>query len=158
MEINWEEKCKENEIRIQELRTLVLTLENKLKENGIPLPEQTAFIERLSSDNRIARLLLDGTYEELKKYAEDMEKLCRKFTCKVTYRDLGIWTMSPKAEIETVASSLLTCLCGTGPLNRVDILKGLSGRILPGKLTLLLGPPGSGSSSIKLLYLLGKLS
>ena len=145
MEINWEEKCRENEITIQELRKLVQTLENVLQQHGIPLPEQKAFVERLSSDNRFARLLQEGTYEELKKYAEDMEKLCRKFTCKVTYRDLDIWTMSPKAEIETVASSLWTCFCGPGPLNRVDILKGLSGRILPGKLTLLLGPPGSGS-------------
>jgi hypothetical protein len=133
------DKCSENEQYIAEL-------ENLLKVHSIPLPERKILLHRAKSDTKILHTLLkDGTVEEYKILLEQVKKHHRKFTTFVCYHDLGIWTKIARTSIPTVGNELSKCVCGPGPLNRVDILKGLSGRILPGKLTLLLGPPGSGS-------------
>ena len=133
-------KCREYEKYIEEI-------ENLLKVHNIPLPEGISPVENGKSKDKPI-LMKDGTIDELRPLLDQIQKYHRKFRTFICYRDLGIWTMSPKSKIPTVGGALLKCLCGPGPLNRVDILKDLSGRILPGKLTLLLGPPGSGSSPI----------
>lgn len=60
----------------------------------------------------------------------------------------------PKTRIPTVGSTFRDLLlCGTGPKQRIDILKNLTGRIATGKMTLVMGPPGCGeiSSSLSIL-------
>lgn len=51
----------------------------------------------------------------------------------------------PKTHIPTVGSTIKDLLlCGTSPTQRIDILTNLTGRIAPKKMTLVMGPPGSG--------------
>ena len=131
-------KCRSNEEYITELEAL-------LKEHNISLPQRKVLIQHAKNDPAIlGRLLKEGKVEEYQALLDEIKKYFRTFRTYIGYRDLGIWTMLPKAEIPTVGGALYHCFCGKGALNRVDILKGLSGRIVPGKLTLLLGPPGSG--------------
>lgn len=55
----------------------------------------------------------------------------------------------PKTKIPTVGSTIRDILLfGQGPKQRVDILKNLTGRIATRKMTLLMGPPGCGKSSL----------
>ncbi|CAM9211888.1 unnamed protein product [Ectocarpus fasciculatus] len=75
----------------------------------------------------------------------------------VQYRDLSFWGMVPKTTIPTVGSTFKHMIFGSGPKHRTDILKGLTGRIRPGKMTLLMGPPGCGKSSL-LKALAGQLA
>jgi ABC-type multidrug transport system ATPase subunit len=46
----------------------------------------------------------------------------------------------------SLGNMMKNLLVGPGPKHRVDILNGITGRILSGKLTLVLGPPGSGKT------------
>jgi ABC-type multidrug transport system ATPase subunit len=52
--------------------------------------------------------------------------------------------MVAKKAIPTVGTALKNFLLGSGPKERVDILKDLTGRIMPKTMTLLMGPPGCG--------------
>lgn len=67
---------------------------------------------------------------------------------------IGYWLDAPEASIPNVGSSFAKMFMGSGTRHRVDLLKGLTGRILPGKLTLVLGPPGSGMYICLFLILL----
>jgi hypothetical protein len=75
-----------------------------------------------------------------------LKDLVRPLHVTVRYKNLNLWTMAPEPSIPTVASSLLGMVGVGEKKRRVDILKNVSGRIAPFKMTLLLGPPGSGRS------------
>ena len=140
-------KVEGNEKYIVELQQKISNLEKILTAHDIPLPdliEPTETAEDLPSISAKKLLLNEGTIQEYKSFLDRIQKYHRKLKTCINYNELGIWTMLPKTGMLTVGSVLKLGLCGLGPLSRVDILKGLSGRILPGKLTLLLGPPGSG--------------
>ncbi|KAJ1423367.1 P-loop containing nucleoside triphosphate hydrolase protein, partial [Ochromonadaceae sp. CCMP2298] len=66
----------------------------------------------------------------------------------VQFRDLTYWTSAPEKRIPTVGSTLKKMLLGAGPKHRVDILKGLTGRLQPCTMTLLMGPPGCGKTTL----------
>lgn len=128
-------------------------LEKLLSDNGIPLPERKQIILRAMSDKKFTYVLEQGSFDELVKLFENFKDLTRRFNITVSFRNLGVWTMMAKGGIATVGSTLMKLLCGPGKLRRVDILKGISGRILPGKFTLVLGPPGAGKqTSIKIIF------
>jgi ABC-type multidrug transport system fused ATPase/permease subunit len=110
-------RCSANQAYIEALEKLLI-------EHGIPLPDRTAFIKLEKSGLRPRTV--EGYVGLL--------------------NEVGIWTMAPKQKIPTVGTALKGLFFGSGPKVRIDVLKGVSGRILPGKLTLLLGPPGSGKS------------
>ena len=63
------------------------------------------------------------------------------------YQDLGFYTKVTEKDFATVGSTFKRLICGSGPKHRVDIVKNLTGRIQRGKLTLVMGPPGSGKST-----------
>jgi ABC-type multidrug transport system ATPase subunit len=62
---------------------------------------------------------------------------------------LDLVTNVPKErKIASVSSVLMNLLCifNPSPKEELHILSNLTGRILPRKMTLLIGPPGSGKS------------
>lgn len=144
VEENLINKCIEYEHYIKELENLLIA-------QGIPLPEKNSVADRTTSllahpltvDASQDEISLGGI-DELQIILNKFEKHRLNFPVNISYCDLNIWTVMPKAEIATVGSTLKNCVCGPGKLRRVDILKGISGRIPSGKVTLLLGPPGSG--------------
>lgn len=83
---------------------------------------------------------------ELISALEKLKELHKPFHVTIDFKDLSLWAMAPKEKIETVGTAILQMFMGSGPKHRVDILKGLTGRISPYRLTLLLGPPGAGRS------------
>lgn len=64
----------------------------------------------------------------------------------VTYINLGFSADIAQSRIPTVGTELRRLFCGPGKRRKIDILKGLTGRLLPGRMTLILGPPGCGKS------------
>ncbi len=126
-------------------------LENLLKSNNIDIPEyisaadDEAEAEQLLSRKRVASLV-DGSAASMHQWMEKVKDVVKIYQVTVTYRDLNYWTMTPEAKIPTVGSTIREILMGTGPKHRVDILKGMTGMIRPGKMTLVMGPPGAGKT------------
>lgn len=81
-----------------------------------------------------------------------VKELQKPFHVTIDFKDLSLWTMAPKENIQTVGTAILQLFMGSGPKHRVDILKGLTGRISPYKMTLLLGPPGAGRTGNLCLF------
>lgn len=72
----------------------------------------------------------------------------------IVYENVSFYTMVPdEKKIATVGSTIMKLFCGSGPKHRVDIVKNLSGRIQRGKMTLVMGPPGTFQSFKMVLYL-----
>jgi shikimate kinase len=142
--------CKDLKSKRLEIQAYNEQLEALLRAHNIPLPkkeEATNVInfENSEKSNSIG-LLKDANEQEIKHLLEKVKKLYNNFTVTVTFRDLGFWKMVHEDKITTVGSTIKSWFCGSGPKHRVDILKGITGRLKPGCLTLLLGPPGSGKS------------
>lgn len=78
---------------------------------------------------------------------QEVRKMARPRTVVVRFRDMGYWTNVVKSEIKTVGSALKALILGSGKKRRLDILKSLTGVILPGRMTLVIGPPGCGKST-----------
>jgi ABC-type lipoprotein export system ATPase subunit len=127
-------------------------LERLLQTNNIPLPEPPTNTRRVKGTQlAIATkhglgIMRDGNVEELKRLMDNVHKFHRSFPVAITFKDLSYWTMAAETQISTVGNSLYRLFCGSGPKRRIDILKGLTGRFLPNKMTLILGPPGCGKS------------
>jgi SpoVK/Ycf46/Vps4 family AAA+-type ATPase len=137
--------------KLNESNAYIAALEKLLSERGIPLPDRSAFISAVLSSDPSKRsgyigLLKTASMEELHALLEKVKKLRRKFAVTVKFKDFGVWTLSSKKVIPTVGTALKRLILGAGHRERSDILKGLTGRIAPQKLTLLLGPPGCGKS------------
>eukprot|EP01034_Spumella_vulgaris_P003714 gene3714-4760_t len=65
--------------------------------------------------------------------------------------------MVPKKKIPTVGSSFVSMIAGSGKKSRVNIIHDLTGRILPKRMTLVMGPPGCGKTTF-LKALAGQLT
>lgn len=95
------------------------------------------------------RLLQDGNVEELERMIEERKHLFRPQDISIEFYDLNFHTTVDAdrqiASVSTVLWNLLT-FWKPKPQKRVNILANATGRILPRKMTLLLGPPGSGKS------------
>lgn len=129
-------------------RLYIEQLERLLLENHISIPElilPNKLVDRqLSHDSGI---MADGTLSSLEKSVNRIKDYSSQYEINIQYRNLTFWNSVPEERISTVGSSLRSFLfCGSGTKHRVDIIKDLTGRILPGKMTLLMGPPGCGKS------------
>ena len=143
-------------------RQYIAALEALLRERGIEVPAttdiETGFTRsRKYSQSAALELLPDAEYETLRQNFAAVAKLVRMDDVEVQYRDLSFWGMVPKTTIPTVGSTFKHMIFGSGPKHRTDILKGLTGRIRPRKMTLVMGPPGCGKSSL-LKALAGQLA
>jgi len=90
------------------------------------------------------RMMPDGSLIALAESLKATEGHNRMHEVNIQYRNLSFWNTMPKKTIPTVGSSILKMFMGGGPKERVNIIKDLTGRIMPKTMTLLLGPPGCG--------------
>lgn len=137
----------------------ITVLEALLKENGIDLPAKLEPAHERPRKYSTVELpfLPDAEYETLKESFAKIAKLSHIDEYEVQYRGLSFWGMVPKTHIPTVGSVIREIFFGAGPKHRTDILHDLTGRIRPRKMTLIMGPPGCGKSSL-LKALAGQLN
>ncbi len=90
---------------------------------------------------RTATIMNDGSLEELAKSVEESIRHMQRYEIAVQYRNLTFWNEMPELTIQTVGSVLTGA---SGEKKRVNVLNDLTGRILPKRMTLVMGPPGSG--------------
>lgn len=141
--------------KIQENKVYIDRLESILKDNNLPLPEHERYSQIRSAEDLIGkRLLKDGSREEIEALLLRMKKLYRSMHVTVKFQNLNFWTMAPKPKIPTIATTFHDMFFGSfAPKYRINILKDLNGQFVPFKMTLVLGPPGSGRSGIYLFIL-----
>lgn len=128
----------------------IQTLQTILTAHGIeipPLPEVVHHsMPRLLIDSD--HVMQDGSFESLDKTISKLKQYINILPIDVQYHDLSFWGMVSRTRIPTVGSTLKDLLFfGIGAKQRVDVLKNLTGRIASQKMTLVMGPPGSGKSS-----------
>ncbi len=140
----------------------IAVLEEALHEQGIEIPE--AHIDRnlYAKEERIKNgLLQQGTAEEIQILINNQKQYLRDNDFPVEFYDL---TMSTEVPVEREIFSVSTVLYNiflpwkafNKPKREIHIISNLTGRILPRKMTLLIGPPGSGKS-VLLKGLAGRL-
>jgi len=130
-------------------RSYISDLEMFVMENGLQVPEELKKKREVVPALVVAEhenVMKDGSLESLAKSFERTKPHSMNYEIKVQYRNLSFWNNMPKHKIPTVGSSFKELFMGSGKKERVDIIKDLSGRILPGRMTLVMGPPGCGKS------------
>lgn len=129
-------------------RAYIKELERLLNENHVPIPEVVHEIKKRLTHkktvDRVDGIMTDGSLSSLAKSIERVTNLTNRYEINVQFRNLTFWNEMPKKSIPTVGSSFKSMLCGSGKKHRVDIIKDLTGRILPRTMTLVMGPPGCG--------------
>jgi hypothetical protein len=132
-------------------KTHIHDLEDLLHEKGIEIPE---FVHEFKKHNDLARerrfsgLMEDGSLEALTKSVERHDDHIHRYEIQVQFRNLTFWNMAAKKTIPTVGSEFLSIFLGGGKKERVNIINDLTGRILPKRMTLVMGPPGCGECFI----------
>lgn len=128
----------------------IAELERLLKELHVEIPEKAIqakrVVRQVSNSADTSLLMKDGSMAALAKSIERIKGHTHTYEINVQYKNLSFWNALPEKTIPTVGSTLRSMVFGSGPTKRVDIFKDLSGRILPQKMTLLMGPPGCGAS------------
>ena len=126
-------------------RNYISDLEMFVMENGLTVPaEFKDRHEKKTAPAAVALLMEDGSLDSLAKTFERIKPHAMIYEVKVQYRNLTFWNDMPKKTIPTVGSAFKGLLMGSGKKERVNIIKDLTGRILPGRMTLVMGPPGCG--------------
>ncbi len=98
--------------------------------------------------------LQDASKEDISEVLNYIKNVTKPQHVTVKFRNLSLWTVAPEPSIPTVLTTLASPICGTGKKRRIDILKNLNGCLEPYRMTLLLGPPGSGRSGIYYIWLI----
>jgi len=124
-------------------RNYIADLEMFVMENGLEVPEEIKHRHE-RRDTKDEGLLQDGSLDSLAKSFDRIKPHSMNHEINVQYRNLTFWNDMPKKTIPTVGSNLKSIFMGPGKKQRVDIIKDLTGRILPGRMTLVMGPPGCG--------------
>lgn len=132
-------------------KTYIAELEKLLSNHGIEIPPDIVPEHTVVKRNLNDRIMLDGSLNSLTKSITSIAGHNNMHEIYVQYRNLSFWNMAPERKIPTVGSTIKGIFLGSGPKRRVDILKDLSGRILPKTMTLLMGPPGCGELSSLLI-------
>lgn len=150
-----------HEISIQQsaYKRRIEELERALQEHGIEVPEDEAFeqITAPPSTRRFVGLIADGSAKTLTEVMQKVVKYRQGTEMGLQFKNLTFWTMQTPSAIPTVGTAIKSLFCGRAPAQRRDILKGLTGRIAPNRLTLVLGPPSSGKTTF-LKALAGRLN
>lgn len=140
-------------------------LEEALEENGIEIPRiavaQDEEAGKVAADNVYGKVLEDGSVDAIRNLLEQRKHIMRNLETNIEFHNLRYSTkVNVKRTIPTVGTLLTSLLCWWKCFpeeKEIDILAEASGRIASKKLTLLIGPPGSGKS-VLLKALGGKLA
>lgn len=136
-------------------------LEEVLQSHGIelPLPLEPWTSSGHQGDVKPNAVLQVGSIEEIEHLIDETRKVSRDSNVAIEYHNLRVTRrLNAKNEIISISSiveSLFT-FWQRPEKKDVEILADISGRILPSKMTLLMGPPGSGKS-VLLRALSGRL-
>lgn len=114
-----------------------------------PLQVTTKSLSKISDTNQTMeeRAVMDGSVESIVKSAERIKAYTLHHEIRIRYRNMSFWNNMPKRTIPTVGSAVKEFFMGKGKKERVDVLKDLTGQILPGTMTLVVGPPGCGTNN-----------
>ncbi len=96
---------------------------------------------------RDGALMEDGGIESLEKSSKGISHHVHRHEIAVQYRNLTFWNEMSKLTIDTVGSTIKAIFLGGEKKHRVNIINDLTGRILPKRMTLVMGPPGCGKST-----------
>lgn len=149
---------KHTEEEYQELKRQLEEVLRKYNELEALLTKKVSPSEPADSDGRLRREDLsplkhvekafeNPNVDNLTALLEEVKNLSYNRNVVVRFSDMGYWTNISKSGINTVGSAMKSLLFGSGKKIRLDILKGLTGKISPGKMTLVIGPPGCGKST-----------
>lgn len=126
----------------------IAELERLLKDLNVEIPEKVVqakrVVRQISANSSESGLMKDGSLAALARSIERIKGHTHTYEINVQYKNLSFWNALPEKTIPTVGSTLRSLVFGSGPTKRVDVFKDLTGRILPQKMTLLMGPPGCG--------------
>lgn len=126
----------------------IAELERLLKDLNVEIPQKVIktklAVGHAPSEGAESGLMKDGSLAALAKSIDRIKEHTHTYEINVQYKNLTFWNALPPKTIPTVGSALRSMVFGSGPKQRVDIFKDLTGRILPQKMTLLMGPPGCG--------------
>jgi hypothetical protein len=132
-------------------REHIVELENILREKGLEVPEFVHDFKKVKNvtgrDRKVSGLMEDGSLPALSRSVERVAEHAHRYEIHVQYRNLTFWNLVSKKKIPTVGSSFLSLIAGSGKKHRVNIINDLTGRILPKRMTLVMGPPGCGERS-----------
>ena len=97
------------------------------------------------------RLMANGSLSALTKSVEKLKPLTHHYEVTVQYRNLTFWNDLPgQITYPTVGSTLAKVFYNSEKKHRVQIIGDLTGRILPKRMTLVMGPPGCGKKNYEL--------
>ena len=134
-------------------RAYIVGLEELLNEKGVEIPETLHELKkkverRQVTVHRVNALMADGSLDALAKSTELIMQHTHRYEIAVQYRKLTFWNELPKLTIQTVGSTIAGIFGAGGKKERVNIINDLTGRILPKRMTLVMGPPGCGKLSL----------
>eukprot|EP00981_Chlorochromonas_danica_P006619 scaffold1439_cov179-Ochromonas_danica.AAC.7 len=121
-----------------------------MKANDLDIPPRPEPVKLTSTEKATLHTVMQkGSIEEIQASLEQAQKVARLPDISIEFHDLCFTTSVPvKREIPSTGQLLkdLFCFWKKTEMKEVAILSHLTGRILPRKMTLLMGPPGSGKS------------
>lgn len=98
------------------------------------------------------RILEDGTISELEDLLDQQtEAWSREMDIPIEYHDLTLTSNVPTDQVIPTVLTMLSSMLffwKTPSTKEIDILSHLNGRVLPRKMTLIMGPPGCGKSGM----------
>ena len=159
-------QCLDKDKSIQQLEEYVHQLEALLREHHIDVPPHeeivvSPIVQREPSDTNVIK---DGTYEEIQHVVNKNKEHLRKQDLAVEFHNLSFTAevSTYQEDVFSITSIVKSLFCFWKSFlpdakKDVEILSNLTGRILPRKMTLLIGPPGSGKS-VFLKALAGRLT
>ena len=136
----------------------IKALEEMLKTHGIELPPSELVVNPPMYE-AVDNLMKQGSLEELESIVQKHIDLIRNFDHSIEFHGLNYSTEVPKKKVIPTVGSLLVSLFTfwlPQEMETINILADATGRIAPRKMTLLIGPPGSGKS-VLLKALAGRL-
>jgi len=138
-------------VKYMEREAYIAKLEASLKENNMELPLPEPPKEKLPSEPPADRnVLKDASEEQLGLLLAQQKKLVRDFDITIEFENLSFKVEVPLKQsfpsVSTVLRSIICFWTNCAPKEEIRILSNLTGQISPRKMTLLIGPPGSGKS------------